>query len=181
VVTLSKFKLLLISIIVLLCYNNNSLAQDKTLNANTGSKNVVKKNVTYKTGNNGQCLLTLPSWLLNNIKKAPTKYKLKVYSIISNDFLKSKLSKSTTIKDSVAKYSFSGKINNGVKFFNSNFSVSEKISAIDANSTKKYKMLINTISLTNPNNPNVNVIITMTGEPITGAEIFVELEPDEEP
>lgn len=168
-----------LAIFVLLLFGSQIQAQVKSL----GGRGVIvgKGGAAYRTNTNGQCQLVIPDWLFERIKKAPQKYTLKIaVSKLPQKFLESKLSENAKpqgVNDTPFKFSYN--ITNGNKLSKGDFSTLINKSNIGAISTKKFGL--SGFSLSNPNNANVDVTLNISGEPVPGAEIYVELEPDDEP
>ncbi|MCE1198666.1 MAG: hypothetical protein LWW85_06825 [Marinilabiliales bacterium] len=163
--------------------------QTSTQKMGNGGRGVIvgKDGMAFRTNPNGECTLTIPDWLLQRIKKSPNKYRLKIsVGKVPSRMLENCLSenaKASGVNDVPLKFSYS--VVHGSKVSKGNFN--ETISKATLESTAAKKMDLPFFSLTNGNEPIVVVSYLMyspdcrTGEPIPGAEIYVELEPDDEP
>jgi hypothetical protein len=163
-----------------------ALKSQGTSNSSSGRGVIVGKDgQAFKTGPNGQCQLIIPNWLFERIKKAPQKYSLKIsVSKLPQKLFENKLpdsKKAVKANDTSLKFSYT--IVNGNKSSKGGFSTLINKSNIGAISTKKFGLIA--FSLSNPNTPNVDISLMYggdkDGEPVPGAEIYVELEPDDEP
>lgn len=174
-----NYKHFVLAIFVLFLIGSEIQAQVKSI----GGKGVIvgKDGAAYKTNPNGQCQLVIPDWLFERIKKAPNKYTLKIsVSKLPQKYLESKLSESAKPQggnDTSIKFTYN--FTNGNKSYNGDFSTLINKSNISSISSKKFNLT--GFSLSNTNTPNVDITLNLSGEPVPGAEIYVELEPDDEP
>ena len=183
---------IIIGLFVLLLCSAKIYGQSKSQgNSNISSfRGVIvgKEGVAYRTNPDGECSLVIPDWLLERIKKAPSKYRLKIsIGKIPPKILESKLTDNAKVgitNDLRLKFSYT--VANGNKKIKGDSSELVNKSNISSIAAKKTDLPI--FALTNPHESIVIVTYTLTSyqnpnvaEPVPGAEVYVELEPDDEP
>ena len=169
---------------VLLLCSLQTQGQSKSSSQGSSNGRVVingKDGQTVKTNNNGECTLIIPDWLLERIRKYPNKYQLKIsVGKVPSKILVSKLSekaKPGSAEDLQVKFSYL--VTNGSKKYKGDNTELVNKSNIPSIASRSYELP--NFALSNPNDSNVVVIYTSAGEPVPGAEIYLELEPDDEP
>lgn len=144
--------------------------------ANTGNGMIVGKDgAAFRLSPRGEIRLTIPDWLLPRIKTNPTKYKLKItVSKMDQKFLETKLdgNKKTNL-------SFTLTVKHGSKELDKSFSKEMSKANIAQKANEVFIQFY--FPLTNGDDSNIQLNSIYAGEPVPGAEIYVELEPDDEP
>lgn len=171
--SLFRIKILLV-ICFIFFFSTQIFSQEKGSSSNTG-RGVIdgKDGAAFRLSPQSELKLTIPDWLLPRIKKDPNKYRLKIsMSKIDRKFLESKL-----VGDKETKLTFSLAVNHGTKELKKTISIKFSRANVEEKAGEKYAEFF--FPLTNGDEPSVTY--TLVGEPVPGAEIYVELEPDDEP
>lgn len=171
--SIKNFTKYVVAISVLLLFGYQTHAQTQSRVGNTGSNTgngmiVGKAGAAFKINPNGQCHLVIPDWLFERVKKNPQKYSLKItVRQIPQQFLEAK---QPTGGNQVQ--SFALKVTHGTKSMKGDFTRDTYMPR------KQFQMVF---PLSNTITPNVDVVLYCAGEPVPGGELYIELEPDDEP